>query len=126
MSLPTKCGWIETNPNEGRNEPQECGERCHYNPFTDLTFYCQKGEKCCPLGAQGEKCLETCGPYNDFELTSNGTKVPSFGECTDMDFGSDCCPLQDAPCNLYCKNSGHCGYSTWVREKQQFDLSGDS
>ena len=99
----------------------ECGERCHYNPFNDLSFYCQKGEKCCPLGAQSEKCLTSCGPYDDFKRLPNGTFVPIFGECTDMDFASDCCPLQDAPCNLECRNDGVCGYSSWVREKQQFE-----
>ena len=73
-----------------------------------------------------EKCLTSCGPYDDFKRLPNGTFVPIFGECTDMDFASDCCPLQDAPCNLECRNDGVCGYSSWVREKQQFgnDLPG--
>ena len=58
------CGWIQNVPDVGVNVLEECGEQCHHNPFTALTFYCEKGEKCCPIGPFGEMCSETCGPYD--------------------------------------------------------------
>ena len=48
--------------------PEECGEACGNNlSETELSF-CEKGEKCCPLGPFGHECSTECGPYDQ-----NGT-----------------------------------------------------
>ena len=52
------------NSSDPTFDPNQCGEQCGGNPFSDTTSYCSKGDKCCPSGAQGQECATTCGPYD--------------------------------------------------------------
>ena len=57
------CGFIERSEEDNFNATM-CGEICHANPFETGTFFCEKDEKCCPIGAFEQTCSPTCGPYN--------------------------------------------------------------
>ena len=47
---------------------EDCGEMCFGEastlPGSKEAFYCNKGEKCCPLGPFGHECSTECGPYD--------------------------------------------------------------
>ena len=45
---------------------ESCGERCGNNiePYSNITNFCEKGEKCCVSGPFGEECSTSCGPYD--------------------------------------------------------------
>ena len=58
-----RCGLIR-EADLPHFDAARCGDRCESNPLTMDTFYCEKGETCCPDGAHGEKCSKKCGPYN--------------------------------------------------------------
>ena len=48
--------------------PEKCGEMCFANaevlPGSKETFYCNKGEKCCPKLPQDEECAALCPTYD--------------------------------------------------------------
>ena len=41
-----------------------CGDICHKDYHSNDVFFCEKGDLCCPKGADDEKCSKKCGPYN--------------------------------------------------------------
>ena len=64
-----KCGPINATERETTFNPDSCGEECGSSPLSTTSFYCEKGEKCCPSGAFTEECASVCGPY-DLEGTT--------------------------------------------------------
>ena len=57
------CKYV--NASDPSFDPSKCGEQCGGNPFSDLTDFCGKGEKCCPSGSQDTECATECGPYDE-------------------------------------------------------------
>ena len=58
-----RCGLIRKS-DLSHFDATQCGDACRHNPLTLDTFYCEKGEICCPDGAHSQKCSKKCGPYN--------------------------------------------------------------
>ena len=58
----SKCKYV--NPSDPSFERDQCGEECGGNPFSEVTSFCEKGEKCCPSGPFGKECSAECGPYD--------------------------------------------------------------
>ena len=116
-----------------------CGDMCHKDYHSNDVFFCEKGQLCCPKGADDEICSKKCGPYDKkgnllvyyaYQLPSSWyfdvwcierqifrlVITETFGTCEP---GStfDCCEA-DAVCNVDCDPDGKCRYADRVFTKK--------
>ena len=57
------CGKVKEDELD-HFDSSRCGDTCHHDYHSLDMFFCEKGDICCPKGANEERCSKKCGPYD--------------------------------------------------------------